>query len=127
MDTNATEQYILSLAIQKQLSASLSHLPGESKPSMLRFSTAGNTQSTELESDLEKRLLLQQQKLNLLVHNIRTSDKKLELGREYLDYLRRGQKHNEGMSKDGGQSGKNKGQDIDPDLDFDEDMMGDMH
>ncbi|QKX58965.1 uncharacterized protein TRUGW13939_06093 [Talaromyces rugulosus] len=127
MDTNATERYILSLAIQKQLSASLSHLPGESKPSMLRFSTAGNTQSTELESDLEKRLLLQQQKLSLLVHNIRTSDIKLELGREYLDYLRRGQKHNEGMSKDGGQSGKTKGQDIDPDLDFDEDMMGDMH
>lgn len=93
---------------------------------MLRFSTAGNTQSTELEADLEKRLLLQQQKLNLLVQNIRTSDRKLELGKEYLDYLRRNQKHNDGPSKDG-QSGRTKGQDIDPDLDFDEDMMGDMH
>ncbi|CRG84672.1 COP9 signalosome complex subunit 3 [Talaromyces islandicus] len=127
MDTDATERYILSLAIQKQLSASLSHLPGESKPSMLRFSTAGNTQSTELEADLEGRLLLQQQKLNLLVQNIRTSDRKLELGKEYLEYLRRGQKHNDSMSKEGNQSGRTKGQDIDPDLDFDEDMMGDMH
>lgn len=93
---------------------------------MVRFSNAGNnTQNTEPEADLEKRLLLQQQKLNLLVQNIRASDSKLELGKEYIDYLRRGQKSSDSVSKDGGQSGKVKGQDID--LDLDEDMMGDMH
>ncbi|KAH8704691.1 putative COP9 subunit 3 [Talaromyces proteolyticus] len=123
IDINATEQYILSLAIQQQIFASLLHLTGEQESSIIRFSSSRNKQSTEQETYLDSHLLFQQRKLESLVQHIQASDRKLELGREYVDYLRRGQRHNDSMSKDGVQSSRMKGQDID----IDEDMMGDMH
>jgi COP9 signalosome complex subunit 3 len=119
MDVLETERYIVALAIQEGFSTSLVHPSKEPKASMLRFLTDRMEPSIDLEVSLEEQLKLQHQKLELLVRSVQASDRKLELSKEYVNYLRKAQKRNEGTSKDGGFVGRQKDQSID----IDEDMM----
>ncbi|KKA20529.1 COP9 subunit 3 [Rasamsonia emersonii CBS 393.64] len=91
-----------------------------SNSTMLRFSSLLPSSDAVLEKSIRQRLLVEQQKLRVLANNVQSSDMRLELGKEYVDYLRKSQKRNDSTSKDG--LGKAGGRD----LDFDEDMMSDL-
>lgn len=121
-DPYVIERYVMSLVVQKDLHATLLHPTRESNPTMLRFWMAHTHPSGDWESSIREQLSIEQRRLNILASGIYGSDNRLELGREYVDYLRKSQKRTESNTKDGitlGQVG-------DKEFDLDEDMMGDL-
>lgn len=124
MSVQETERYIVALAAQEGFSSSLIHPSKDANTSMLRFLTSQPSEpSIELEFSLEEQLQSQHQKLELLIYNIQTSDRKLELTKEYISHLRKAQKRNDAASKDaGGLGGRKREQNVD----IDEDMMDEL-
>lgn len=123
MNVQETERYIVALAVQEGFSTSLLHPSKDTNTSMLRFLTGQSEPSIDLEVSLEEQLRSQHQKLELLIQNIHTSDRKLELTKEYISHLRKAQKRNDAASKDtGGLGGKKR----DQNYDIDEDMMDEL-
>lgn len=119
-DLFETELFVLSLVASGKLNATLLNPRYASNSTMLRFSSLLPSSDAVLEKSIRQRLLVEQQKLRVLANNVQSSDMRLELGKEYVDYLRKSQKRNDSTSKDG--LGKAGGRD----LDFDEDMMSDL-
>ncbi|KAI7972709.1 hypothetical protein EIK77_009172 [Talaromyces pinophilus] len=127
MNVQETERYIVALAAQEGFSTSLIHPSKDPNTSMLRFLTGGQSTepSIDLEVSLEKQLQSQHEKLDLLIQNIQTSDRKLELTKEYISHLRKAQKRNDAAaSKDAVPSfgGRKREQNVD----IDEDMMDEL-
>ncbi|EED21761.1 COP9 subunit 3, putative [Talaromyces stipitatus ATCC 10500] len=123
MDVRETERYIVALAVKEGFPASLIHPSRDPNTSMLRFLTDHSESSIGLEVSLEEQLRSQHQKLELLIQNIQTSDRKLELSKEYISHLRKAQKRNDAASKGTvGFSGRKRDQNVD----LDEDMMDEL-
>lgn len=123
MNVRETERYIVALAVQEGFSTSLIHPSKDPNTSMLRFLTGQSEPSIDLEVSLEEQLRSQHQKLELLIQNIHTSDRKLELTKEYISHLRKAQKRNDAASKDAaGLGGRKREQNVD----IDEDMMDEL-
>jgi COP9 signalosome complex subunit 3 len=123
MDVRETEGYIVALAVQEGFSTSLIHPSKDPNTSMLRFLTGQSESSIDVEVSLEEQLRSHHQKLEHLIQNIQTSDRKLELTQEYISHLRKAQKRNDAASKDaGGLGGRKREQNVD----IDEDMMDEL-
>ncbi|KAL1967750.1 hypothetical protein VTN77DRAFT_2439 [Rasamsonia byssochlamydoides] len=117
-DPFETELFVLSLVVSGKLNATLLDPRYASSSTLLRFSTLLPSSDAVLEKSIREQLLVERQKLRALANNVQGSDKRLELGKEFVDYLRKSQKRNDSTSKDGKAGGR--------DLDFDEDMMSDL-
>lgn len=94
---------------------------------MLRFLTGQSSEpSIELEVSLEEQLRSQHEKLELLIQNIQTSDRKLELTKEYISHFRKAQKRNDAASKDAAGGLGGVGRKREQNVDVDEDMMDEL-
>lgn len=115
------ERSVINLVTRGELNATLLHSTQGSESTMVRFGAADTKPAADLEDTLRKHLVEEREKLYNLAKYVRASDYRMELGTEYIEYLRRNQKKREKAAKDGGgAAGKIT------DFDFDEDMMSDL-
>lgn len=121
-DAYVMERYVMSLVVRKSLHATLLHPTRESDLTMLRFWIAHTLPSAGWETSVREQLSIEQRRLEILASGIHGSDNRLELGKEYVDYLRKSQSRNESNANDGITLGKVG----DKEFDIDEDMMGDL-
>lgn len=115
------ERSVVTLVTQGELNATLLHSTQGSESTMVRFWTAHTKPTADLEDTLRQRLAEEREKLHNLAKNVQGSDYRMELGTEYIDYLRRNQKKRERAARDGGASAGKV-----TDFDSDEDMMSDL-
>jgi COP9 signalosome complex subunit 3 len=120
--SNELERYVMSLVVRQNISATLLQPANIWNPTMLRFRTATVDPSSSWETSIRDHLFTERQKIKNLNNSIQGSDIRLEVSREYLDYLRKNQKRRENNSKDGVALAKVGEQDVD----VDEDMMSDL-
>jgi COP9 signalosome complex subunit 3 len=116
------ELFVLSLVVSGKLNATVLNARYASSSTMLRFSVVLSSTDAVMEESIRQQLLVERQKLQAFSSNVQGSDKRLELGKEYIDHLRKSQPRNDSTSKDVSamvQGGER-------DLDFDEDMMSDL-
>lgn len=121
-DLAETESYIMSLIASGDLRATLSQSPAASGHSTLRFgSSSAGTPLARSELELQQELAVQTNHLMNITKHIQENDKRMELSKEYIDYLRKVKKSKEAEGKDGGSHMDNVNE-----YDVDEDMMGDL-
>lgn len=117
-----TETFVASLIASGELKGTLLQANDPSQPTTLRFTTS--TSDTCSETEIRDDLAAQKQRLTKLLGHIQANDHKLELGREYVENLRRDRKRKAAAGKEGAPAatvGIGNGE-----YDLDEDMMGDL-
>lgn len=121
-----TEAFVNSLISSGELKGTLLQSADPSKPTILRFTSA--TSDAFSEAEIRDELAAQKQRLNKLLGHIQASDHKLELGREYIDNLRRDRKRKiaAGKNGSGAATAATAGVGNGADYVFEEDMMGDV-
>lgn len=107
------------------LNASLSQSADRSKPSILRFLTA-STKDPQLQSEAAQyaELVKQTEKTVKLAEQIRITDRKLGLSKEYIDCAKKAKKTREAGKGNGGEG--NMVDMTGEDYGEDEDMMADL-
>ena len=124
-DHAETEAYVVSLISAGYVNATLSQPEDPSTPSILRFS--GNSSihpRFQSEATQYAELIEQTAKTVKLAEHVRSTDKKLCLTKEYIDWAKKARK-----TKEVGAGGAADGNQMDmtgDDYGLDEDMMGDM-
>ncbi|PGH04752.1 hypothetical protein AJ79_06973 [Helicocarpus griseus UAMH5409] len=113
-DAGITDVFVAGLITADQLRASLMQPSDSSTPSILRFTSSNSHLVSQSELKFKTDLTAQRNRLETLVRNVNGTDAKLELGREYIESLRKA-KRSEGDART--MAGTANG-------DFDEDMMG---
>ncbi|OJD21574.1 hypothetical protein ACJ73_07085 [Blastomyces percursus] len=118
-DAQMTDIAIADLITTGQLRASLIHASESSTPTVLRFtsSTANLGHLSEVKFSAE--LGTQRNRLETLLKNVRETDIKLELGREYIESLRKAPRPSDVESRERSMAGVSNGE-------IDEDVMGDF-
>ncbi|KAK2762787.1 hypothetical protein FQN54_000961 [Arachnomyces sp. PD_36] len=119
-----TEAFVASLIASGELKGTLLQPDDPSQPKILRFSTP--TSDTSSETQIRDDLEAQKQRLTKLLSHIQASDNKLELGREYVEHMRRDKKRKMTAGKEGAVASATVGIGGGGEFDFDEDMMGDL-
>ncbi len=124
-DHAETEAYVVSLMSSGYLNATLSRSDDGSKPSILRFATT-STKDPQLQSEAAQyaELVKQTEKTVKLAEHVRSTDRKLCLSKEYIEWAKKAKKTREagkGSAADGNlmdMTGDDYGED--------EDMMADL-
>lgn len=112
-DLAETERFVASLIAAGDLNATLSESGNSQQPAILRFTAY--SASSDSEEALQRELALQSNDLTEMMKHVQDDDARIELSKEYIEYLRKLKRSKEAQEKDGGG----------PD-DFDEDMMADL-
>ncbi|EQL31954.1 COP9 subunit 3, variant [Blastomyces dermatitidis ER-3] len=106
-------------AVWLNLRASLIHASDSSTPTVLRFTSSTANLGHLLEVKFSADLVTQRSRLETLLKNVRGTDIKLELGREYIESLRKAPRPSDVESRDRSTAGVSNGE-------MDEDVMGDF-
>ncbi|OAX83819.1 hypothetical protein ACJ72_01820 [Emergomyces africanus] len=119
-DTQISDVFVARLITTGQLRACLIHASDSSKPTVLRFTPSTSSLGHQSESKFIADLATQRKRLETLLKNAKGTDIKLELGREYIESLRKTSRRSDVHGKDGrSMAGISNG-------DVDEDVMGDF-
>ncbi|KAL2361447.1 hypothetical protein RJZ56_005693 [Blastomyces dermatitidis] len=118
-DAQMTDISIADLITAGQLRASLIHASDSSTPTVLRFTSSTANLGHLLEVKFSADLVTQRSRLETLLKNVRGTDIKLELGREYIESLRKAPRPSDVESRDRSTAGVSNGE-------MDEDVMGDF-
>ena len=119
-DLVETESYVASLIASGDLKATLSQSGNPDQPTILRFtSTTGAEPVTE--DMLQAELAAQSQDLSLMMRHLQEDHQRIELSKEYIDFLRKIKKSQDAQNAEVAERGPTNVQD-----DFDEDMMADL-
>jgi len=119
VNTKETEVFVASLISTGRLKASLVQSPNGSSPTMLRFTSSAPNSGLPTEARIREDFVAQKSRLETLMENVQGTDIKLELGREFIDSLRK-------RRKDGGGRDGIPVENPNSEFDIDEDMMGDL-
>jgi COP9 signalosome complex subunit 3 len=119
------EPFVASLIASGELKGTLLQSSDHSQPTILRFTTSPSDSFSE--TQIKDDLAAQKQRLTKLLALIQASDHKLELGREYVENLRRDRKRKIATGKEGALStAPGIGVGGNGEFEFDEDMMADL-
>ena len=126
IDDSETERYLTSLIAAGYLNATLSQSSGSTKSPILRFATSSTTgPHARSESQQHDDLVRQTAKTMKLANHIKQTDRRLELSKDYLEWIRKSRKAKEAEENgDGGASAMMQA--VQDDYGADEDMMADM-
>ncbi|OJD17945.1 hypothetical protein AJ78_01976 [Emergomyces pasteurianus Ep9510] len=117
-DTQISDVLVADLITTGQLRACLMHASDSSKPTVLRFTSSTSSLGHQTESKFNVDLATQKERLESLLRHLSGTDLKLELGREYIESLRKSSRRSDVHGKDGrSMAGISNG-------DVDEDVMG---
>ncbi|KAI1977102.1 hypothetical protein LOZ53_002126 [Ophidiomyces ophidiicola] len=116
------ELHIVKLLSTAQLSARLFQSSNPADPTILRFDHFSPALRGAAESKLWDQLLEQKKRVDQLVHDIYGTDIKLELGRDYIDGLKKAK-----WRKNGSEAVMMTGEGNNSMADFEEDIMADLH
>ncbi|EEP80828.1 predicted protein [Uncinocarpus reesii 1704] len=110
------EPFVVELLAARRLDARLFQASNSVDPTILRFGHSFATMGGAMETRLWDRLKAQKQRMDILLGNVYGTDVKLELGREYIEGLRKAK-----WRKNESDLGDNSAT-----VDFEEDMMADL-
>lgn len=119
VNSEEAEIFVASLISTGRLKASLVQSPDASSPTILRFTSSALNSGLPTEVRIRDDLIAQKSRLEILMENVQGTNIKLELGREYIDTLRKRRKDSGGRDGISAENTNNE-------FDIDEDMMGDL-
>ncbi|KAK2738735.1 hypothetical protein FQN55_000452 [Onygenales sp. PD_40] len=114
-----TDIFVAGLITEGRLRGCLMQPSNLSEPTILRFTPSASNLGHSAEIQFQTYLTSQRNRLETLVRNVNGTDLKLELGREYVENLRKASRRAEADGRDGGPAAGGG-------FDMDEDMMGDL-
>lgn len=114
-----TDTFVAGLITAGQLRACLMHTSESSTPAVLRFTSSTSVLGHQSEVKFSADIITQKNRLETLLRNVDGTDVKLELGREYIESLRKTPRGSDIDSKDKAMAWISNGA-------IDEDLMGDF-
>ncbi|EEH07811.1 conserved hypothetical protein [Histoplasma capsulatum G186AR] len=114
-----TDTFVAGLITAGQLRACLMHTSESSTPAVLRFTSSTSVLGHQSEVEFSADIITQKNRLETLLRNVHGTDVKLELGREYIESLRKAPRGSDIDSKDKAMAWISNGA-------IDEDLMGDF-
>ncbi|MCJ1369778.1 hypothetical protein MMC20_000990 [Loxospora ochrophaea] len=124
-DLHETENYLASLISSGQLNAVLVPSSASGKGTILRFSPPTSGPPTRSETEQYEELQKEQRKIAELAEQVKATDWKLELSKEYIEWAKRAKRAKDGAGPGADQNTSMMGMG-DEDFAADEDMMADM-
>ncbi|KKZ67104.1 hypothetical protein EMCG_07214 [[Emmonsia] crescens] len=119
-DTQVTDVFVAGLITAGQLRGCLTHASDVSTPTVLRFTSSTSSLGHQSELKFSADLATQRNRLETLLRNVNGTDIKLELGREYIESLRKIPRRSDVDGRDGRPTAGISNSEID------EDVMGDF-